>query len=107
MKGIAIGNGVFDTAILASTRVEYAYNHGLIGIDHWDQVQDICCHSGNSRNDCDFPFIYPNYTVKARNNNQKCAIMVGSHLLSVRVNVNLYNVYESCNYTGKIANFLF
>lgn len=45
---------------------------------------------------------YPNYTLKVINNNVKCKNMVGSLLQDVRKVVDLYNVYDSCDYEGKI-----
>lgn len=89
-----------DQNILAQTRVEFAYYHGLAGIDYWDQMQSICCRTNGSSivPICDYPRIMPNYTVTPTHNNVKCATFIGILFLKMKVNFsNLYYIYDDCN----------
>ncbi|KAJ6216550.1 hypothetical protein RDWZM_007707 [Blomia tropicalis] len=102
LKGIAIGNGFMDLYILAATRVEYAYYHGLFGLDYWNEIQETCCRSGNEtlENRCDFPLIFSNHTMKPQNHNKRCALLVSPYILHSVDKIDRYYIYNSCNYTG-------
>lgn len=96
--GIAIGNGVHDEEILANSRIEYAYYHGLVGIDLWDEIRSTCCNDSRRGGGCDYPYIYSNYSVVPRNGNVRCASQVGSLVLALKAtSLNFYYIYDSCN----------
>ena len=84
--------------------MEYAYYHGLVGIDVWDNLQSTCCHldAKKVKIDCDFPVIYSNYSLEVRNGNENCSDLVGSTLFQMKAyKFNLYHIYDTCNNTGK------
>lgn len=97
-----------DLYILAATRVEYAYYHGLFGLDYWNEIQETCCRSGNEtlENRCDFPLIFSNHTMKPQNHNKRCALLVSPYILHSVDKIDRYYIYNSCNYTGKINIFI-
>lgn len=101
---MAIGNGVYDMDILAASRLEYAYYHGLVGIDQWEQLQSVCCHLNGKvgKFECDFPVIYSNYSLEVRHGNQNCSDLVGLALFQMKATkVNLYYIYDTCNSAGE------
>ena len=104
--GVSIGNGYFDLDILASSRIEFLYNHGLLSLDAYDELKSVCCKANAKQVsiDCDFPIIAPNLTVIARNGNQLCAALFPKPTKEdqklTHAMVDPYYIYDTCKGTG-------
>ena len=107
-SGVSIGNGAFDQDIMATTRYEYPYYQGLIGLEQWDRLRSICCRTkANSLDlECDFPHLWQNATFRVRNGNHKCYDTLNETLPMAIADrpLDIYYLYEKCNASGMVNN---
>jgi cathepsin A (carboxypeptidase C) len=97
LKGIAIGNGMFDPKIFATSRLRFAHYHALIDTQTWNDITAECCSCQKNDQFCEFPIISPNNTLIPINKNEKCTAQMKSILKSyVASGVNIYNIYDFC-----------
>jgi len=55
LKGIAIGNGYLDAAMLMKSVIFFSYYHGLVGKSTWNDITNYCCDGQPpSRETCSF-----------------------------------------------------
>ena len=86
LKGLAIGNGWFDSILQGSTMFEYAYYHGYVDHERWMLETKLNCNCSE--------------------NGQQCNFFNRMDLVFFRNGVNPYNVHDNMcslvkyNYTG-------
>jgi hypothetical protein len=88
LKGLSIGNGAFDHKLLSNSKVRFAYYHGLIDNEIWNQLVANCCSCSHNKQECDF----------AQSHTKHC-----NPALTLRHNIqcegiNPYNVYDDCHH---------
>ncbi|XP_059175154.1 lysosomal protective protein-like [Physella acuta] len=89
LKGFVVGNGLSDDNMNDNSIVYFAYFHGLIGDEDWNNIYTSCCSGNTSKGYCDF--------VAGSAKSSKCA----SELSQVQILVwssglNVYNLYADC-----------
>jgi cathepsin A (carboxypeptidase C) len=90
LKGVAIGNGYFDSNILQNTQFQMAFNHGLIDTETWNSLTDNCCSCNGHKQVCDF-----------MGASQFCNELAESAYYNATYysGINPYNIYDECHYT--------
>ena len=87
LKGVAIGNGALDNNILRNSKVKFAYTHGLIDSNDWNDLSLNCCSCSSEEGQiCHFQYrnsTHCNAAQKLRSN-------------IVRNGINAYNIYTDC-----------
>jgi cathepsin A (carboxypeptidase C) len=97
LKGIAIGNGMFDPVIFGSSRLRFAHYHGLIDTQTWNEATAECCSCRQSDQFCEFPIINSNYTITPINNNEKCTAQMKLIFQKFLASgIDPYNIYDFC-----------
>lgn len=86
-KGVAIGNGYLDVALLGNSLLHYYYGHGLVGTTDYHNLLAKCCpHSADVRH-CDVH----------RNTDSACHAARSHLLLKATIGgINPYNIYDVC-----------
>ena len=89
LKGVAIGNGALDHKILSTSRVKFAYTHGLIDSKEYNNMIGNCCKCDAKVGQvCDFE------NQQSHNCSTASARIRGN---IVRNGINAYNIYSDCN----------
>uniref|UniRef100_A0A4Q8K548 Carboxypeptidase n=1 Tax=Liphistius sp. SGP-2016 TaxID=1905180 RepID=A0A4Q8K548_9ARAC len=87
-KGFAVGNGFLDQRNLSNSIVFFAYYHGLLGKELWNNLESYCCTSSISPETCDF-------TSNCSINCSKAVFEVARVITTS--GLNIYNLYEDCS----------
>lgn len=83
LKGIAVGNGLSSYEINDNSLIYFAYYHGILGSNLWEELQKFCCQGGK----CQF------YNSADTN----CSLRVQEAMHDVySTGLNIYNLYEAC-----------
>jgi len=86
LKGAAIGNGYFSERLDYNSRMFYYAYHGLIGMEEWRQMSQLCCDGKPDQ--CDF---------YAQTNSDDCAEACAEASSPIWLNnLNVYNIYTDC-----------
>jgi cathepsin A (carboxypeptidase C) len=97
LKGLAIGNGVFDQLILSQSRPFYAQYHGLIDTQTFNELKSECCSYQGNDMECAFPVVNSNYTLMPVSTNPNCTLQFGKTLQSLlATGIDFYNIYDFC-----------
>ena len=95
LKGIGIGNGVLDNDLKEDYGVRFAYEHGLIDTDRWNNLTKQYCSCTTNGQVCDYG---PEFEESVNN--------------MVADGINPYNIYDDMcsiikyNETGSIMHYL-
>ena len=86
--GVAMGNALLDTTLLANSAFHYYYFHGLVGSTLWNFLVESCCknHSSSLRQ-CDFVNTHTNECLNAR------SVFYNA---TRKFKINPYNIYDDC-----------
>jgi len=88
LKGFVVGNGLSSDNKNENSAVYFAYYHGLVGEEKWDQLVKNCCPGDT--NPCDF--------VSAANGNSQCFEWLSEIQAQIwgGGGLNVYNLYGEC-----------
>lgn len=91
LKGYAIGNGAVDFELHGKAILFFAYYHGLLGDDLWNEVTSNCCNGTVSKETCDFAW---------NNHDPACVKPVkAGYRIVLWSGLNVYNLYAPCDTT--------
>ncbi len=97
LKGLVIGNGVFDQLILSQSRPFYAHYHGLIDTQTFNELKSQCCSYQGNDLKCAFPIVTSNYSLIPVSPNCLCNLQFGKILQSLlATGIEFYNIYDFC-----------
>ncbi|XP_019395336.1 PREDICTED: lysosomal protective protein [Crocodylus porosus] len=83
LKGLAVGNGLSCYETNDNSLVYFAYYHGLLGTQLWQDLQTFCCSQGK----CNFH----------NNRNLNCTLKMTETIKIVdESGLNIYNLYAPC-----------
>ena len=83
-RAMAIGNGYFDRLMLYNSMIRFAYSHGILGKQIWNDLVDACCKNVTNVDQCNF----------VNSNNLICG-MLNLKIIKILENpiIDYYNIY--------------
>ncbi|XP_072141616.1 lysosomal protective protein-like [Dermacentor andersoni] len=98
LKGYTIGNGAVDFELYSKAILFFAYYHGLLGDDLWNEVTSNCCNGTVSKETCDFAW---------NTHDPACVDPVkAGYDIVLRSGLNVYNLYAPCGTTKQPRQLL-
>ncbi|XP_049514316.1 lysosomal protective protein-like [Dermacentor silvarum] len=89
LKGYAIGNGAVDFELYGKAILFFAYYHGLLGDDLWNEITSNCCNGTVSKETCDFSW---------HTHEPSCVDPVNiAYDIVLKSGLNVYNLYVPCD----------
>lgn len=93
LKGVAIGNGNFDSSKRDEAIIFYSYYHGLIDSGIWDGLSKYCCDGKPpARGQCNFAYLLKSESSASFN----CSKYIEQTYVHLNSGLNIYSLYDSC-----------